>query len=376
MIRETEDVSRLNSDLAPSIPISDCPACKTGHIYKSPADAITHLRTTHFRSVNRPDDSLGTGWTQSADSIRRRLLNRHHLRLVDLYKDYLKDLYKRAKAIHDRTSSRDDGDAGCTLPRGLVECFETIILFTVQIRTIAYGMQEEVECKDVLPANDFNLRMYDYAFLRLGHLGEAAKLAMSRAETALIRSDPTAVVELGPAGPDLLIAVMLQNVRARSLLPDEERNYDMYHKYASKLVRNDLYTWGGNALIRNSQDYQINQFPRRRLLHDIQVLHEELDVVRRVNHWQHECIANFMILLNPNYFPRPTKERKSMFPAEQAALQRTLESLAIEDGELEALNHRVLDLRNKLRQSVEILEEDHGKAIFVFTMVTTIFLPL
>ncbi|KAJ4399435.1 hypothetical protein N0V91_009444 [Didymella pomorum] len=181
---------------------------------------------------------------------------------------------------------------------------------------------------------------------------------MSRAETALIRSDPTAVVELGPAGPDLLIAVMLQNVRARSLLPDEERNYDMYHKYASKL------------------DYQINQFPRRRLLHDIQVLHEELDVVRRVNHWQHECIANFMILLNPNYFPRPTKERKSMFPAEQAALQRTLESLAIEDGELEALNHRVLDLRNKLRQSVEILEEDHGKAIFVFTMVTTIFLPL
>ena len=83
-----------------------------------------------------------------------------------------------------------------------------------------------------------------------------------------------------------------------------------------------------------------------------------------------------MILLDPRYFPRPAKERDLMYPAEHAALQRTLENLDVEEGELEALNHRVLDLRNKLRQSVEILEEDHGKAIFVFTMVTTIFLPL
>jgi Mg2+ and Co2+ transporter CorA len=65
-----------------------------------------------------------------------------------------------------------------------------------------------------------------------------------------------------------------------------------------------------------------------------------------------------------------------MYPAEHAALQRTLESLDVESGELEALDHRVHDLRSQLRQSVEILEEDHGKAIFVFTMVTTIFLPL
>lgn len=65
-----------------------------------------------------------------------------------------------------------------------------------------------------------------------------------------------------------------------------------------------------------------------------------------------------------------------MYPAEQAGLERTLENLDIEAGELDALDHRVHDLRSQLRQSVEILEEDHGKAIFVFTMVTTIFLPL
>jgi hypothetical protein len=40
------------------------------------------------------------------------------------------------------------------------------------------------------------------------------------------------------------------------------------------------------------------------------------------------------------------------------------------------LENRTQYLREQLKQSVEILEEDHGKAILVFTMITTIFLPL
>jgi Mg2+ and Co2+ transporter CorA len=64
------------------------------------------------------------------------------------------------------------------------------------------------------------------------------------------------------------------------------------------------------------------------------------------------------------------------YPAEHAALEGSLQELNAEAAEFEALEDRTQFLRNQLRQSVEILEEDHGKAIFVFTMVTTIFLPL
>lgn len=83
-----------------------------------------------------------------------------------------------------------------------------------------------------------------------------------------------------------------------------------------------------------------------------------------------------MIVLDPQSLARATKDRIAMYPAERAGLQRALDYSDIEADELQALNNRVQNLRKQLLQSVEILEEDHGKAIFIFTMVTTIFLPL
>jgi hypothetical protein len=242
VVRSSSYMSGSSPDLLPSLSIDDCSMCRSGRIYKTTTEAITHLKTNHFRSAYGSDHYLRTYWTKSADMVRRHWTNHHHLRLVELYIDYLTMLLGRAKAIHERTAHRGDGDAGCTLPRGLVECFETITLFTVQISTIAFGMQEEIEFMDSLPAGDLDLRIYEYALTRLGHLGKIAQQAMSRAETALIRSDPTAIVELGPAGPDLLIAVMLHNVQKRALLPDDERrNYALYHNYASRLVRYGSY---------------------------------------------------------------------------------------------------------------------------------------
>lgn len=65
-----------------------------------------------------------------------------------------------------------------------------------------------------------------------------------------------------------------------------------------------------------------------------------------------------------------------MHPAESECLQVGLKSLEAKAVELDALGIRTDKLREQLKQSVEILEEDHGKAILVFTMITTIFLPL
>ena len=65
-----------------------------------------------------------------------------------------------------------------------------------------------------------------------------------------------------------------------------------------------------------------------------------------------------------------------MFPPESECLSNALKTLQSQEIELKALESRTLYLREQLKQSVEILEEDHGKAILVFTMITTIFLPL
>lgn len=81
-------------------------------------------------------------------------------------------------------------------------------------------------------------------------------------------------------------------------------------------------------------------------------------------------------VLDPQSFQKPTPSRVVMFVSESECLKAGVQLLQSQAVELEALEHRTQYLREQLKQSVEILEEDHGKAILVFTMITTIFLPL
>jgi hypothetical protein len=53
-----------------------------------------------------------------------------------------------------------------------------------------------------------------------------------------------------------------------------------------------------------------------------------------------------------------------------------LDSLSLVMEDYEDLIHRCGPLASRTKQSLEINEEDHGKAIMVFTVVTVIFLPL
>jgi hypothetical protein len=124
------------------------------------------------------------------------------------------------------------------------------------------------------------------------------------------------------------------------------------------------------------QEYQIYQFPRKRLLRTIHKLQEELTVVQLVNSWQTKAFDNFLQILDPRTFKLPTSDRISLFLPESECISESLKSLQSKAVELEALKKRTQYLREQLKQSVEILEEDHGKAILMFTIITTIFLPL
>jgi hypothetical protein len=98
--------------------------------------------------------------------------------------------------------------------------------------------------------------------------------------------------------------------------------------------------------------------------------------VQSVNSWQQQTFGNFRKVLDPKSFSNPTPRRVAMFPPEAECLGAGLKALQSRATELDALENRTKYLREQLKQSVEILEADHGKAILVFTMITTIFLPL
>jgi len=105
-------------------------------------------------------------------------------------------------------------------------------------------------------------------------------------------------------------------------------------------------------------------------------LQEELSVVQSVNMWQQKSLEGFLRILDHRSFDHPTPNRIAMSPSESGCLKAGLRNLQSQAVQLEALKNRTQYLREQLKQSVEILEEDHGKAILVFTLITTIFLPL
>ncbi|KAL1801754.1 hypothetical protein ACET3X_002096 [Alternaria dauci] len=183
---------------------------------------------------------------------------------------------------------------------------------------------------------------------------------MTRAEKALVLAGGEEnTVTIGSAGPEFLVSMILQNIGRRHLLNHVKMDINqLYQEYTSKL------------------EYQIYQFPRKRLLRRIHKLQEELTVVRLVNTWQTKAFNSFLQVLDPETFELPTADRLSMFPPESECISESLRSLQGKAVELEALEGRTQYLREQLKQSVEILEEDHGKAILMFTIITTIFLPL
>jgi hypothetical protein len=65
-----------------------------------------------------------------------------------------------------------------------------------------------------------------------------------------------------------------------------------------------------------------------------------------------------------------------MFPYERALVDACLDNLSLAREDYVDLIRRCGPLSERAKQMLEINEEDHGKAIMVFTVVTVIFLPL
>lgn len=111
-------------------------------------------------------------------------------------------------------------------------------------------------------------------------------------------------------------------------------------------------------------------------MRSINLLQEELTILAQVNDWQTRLVTNYMALLDDATYPVDLPTRRALFPYERVLLNSCLDNLALTREEYEDQIRRCGPLSNSTKQSAEITEEDHGKAILVFTIVTVIFLPL
>ncbi|EXJ71329.1 uncharacterized protein A1O5_05135 [Cladophialophora psammophila CBS 110553] len=123
--------------------------------------------------------------------------------------------------------------------------------------------------------------------------------------------------------------------------------------------------------------YEINSRPRRRLLQEIQNLEEETEAVQGVMEQSWTILNNYNEKLAPEGFLATTTTRQALFQDFERPLFYKLRREQWEDSDsYEQILEGIPRLRSLLVQSVEIQQEDHGKAILVFTLVTVIFLPM
>jgi hypothetical protein len=231
----------------PLLPILDCLTCKSGHVYKSSQDAIAHLQHVHFKygstlSELAHNQILRRYFVRTENNLKNELANRHQLDLIRICLNCLKILVVRAEKIHSGIAHA--GERNVTryqLPNDLVDCFEATALFLMQSATSVIAMQDEMRKWQYTPGTSIEkikTPILKYLIDGLGEMGQTAQAAMTGAEKTFALADSdTNHVRMGAAGPELLVAVLLQDILRRPLLDGVGLDANqLYQEYTSKLV--------------------------------------------------------------------------------------------------------------------------------------------
>lgn len=125
------------------------------------------------------------------------------------------------------------------------------------------------------------------------------------------------------------------------------------------------------------QSFQVSQYPRRRLIRSLKHVEEELQALHRIIVTQYDQYTSLERIVHPSSFRKsPLESERSPYNLERELLRKKQIECKDRLLSLQELLSRVERLTDDTKTSVEINDDDHGKAILVFTIVTLVFLPL
>ncbi|KAH7037418.1 uncharacterized protein B0I36DRAFT_65840 [Microdochium trichocladiopsis] len=166
---------------------------------------------------------------------------------------------------------------------------------------------------------------------------------------------------LAPIEPHFLVAILASNIASRRIRTMSDQEVDvhrMYHQYTNYLHA------------------QIRTRPRKNLFPHIIALEDELTCLQNVINWQLKFYNDLMQVLDPDSTREPTFKRKQQFSLEHVFLQRAIKKLMSRLRQVKEHREHTQLLHKQLRHAIEIQEETDHHAIWVFTFVTVLFLPL
>ena len=157
---------------------------------------------------------------------------------------------------------------------------------------------------------------------------------------------------------DFLVATLIVNVQKRKFIPGSGgRKDDDKRRGIVALFREYL----------NHLKVEGMRRPKRRVFVDITELQEEMFAHYDVLWAQRVTLYDTLGV----FYPTGTKKHTELkYVADQ------LGKLTQTSDEIAALRKSASTLKDEVKQTIEVLEEGHGRAIRVFTIVTLFFLPL
>jgi Mg2+ and Co2+ transporter CorA len=300
--------------------------------------------------------------------------------LLSHIKAFIHDLcgiQERIKGLHAMVASREDDLMGVMairpiLPRSISHAFRQVMqAFILRSKVLSLMTRQKAVSRSPSHGKDLSKRISDKIHELQGLENNAIRQTLSLLDHAkrdifLSGNTPGDIERRQPqsVGAELLALALIcesQNLllETNAATPQHEENtIALYRRYTSKL------------------HYQANRRPQKRVFLDIHDLEEELDALSTVLGHQKDCLDKFTKSISPETLRLTTATRLTQNKVESWVKDDHLRQLEMREKEIENMKTRSRFLKEQVKQTIEILEEDHGKAIRVFTIVTLFFLPL
>ncbi|CAI7570047.1 unnamed protein product [Penicillium glandicola] len=343
--------------------VGDCRKCAASHQYSTRSDALQHL-FTHVSAAFPEQRSVSISqsrWVMDFREYLTYICRGDHRVIISELQDILISLESMAAQIQHGVSDNGEFDRDTyRIPSCLVDSFQDILMMVVtsaHLMKICHKKREAYTGSD--PVSTFLVSSEVDGITDAGTEAEMSMESAMRDIMLMTYTDELSdVVTYEAVGPGLVLAFIMGDVRCRDSQSNPVNLLEIYREY-----------------VRNLQ-FKASQNPHQRLLHEIYLVREELEIIQKASERQRVVLSNYLSVINPRSFRITTESRVSSFELEKARVDKLIGQLNAELGAILLLNVKLDSLANQTRSGVDVRQEDQGKAILVFTIVTVVFMPL
>ncbi|KAK2008087.1 hypothetical protein LZ32DRAFT_662395 [Colletotrichum eremochloae] len=340
-----------------------CPDCEQGAIYPSYEKGVSHLRKMHL--VRSKTDRVLRDYLLPLPAA---LTERLHEELCDLLvasRNMLASTLRKLLAIqsgviHDnefRGSERG-------IPYYLVDAFKLIVVFVCALPEALHELRWFYHDFDY-NAQNLTSQKAKAQRIVIDRLGEVTGDLIRKAERTLV--SPTGLAEENNAehfmtsvGLNYLSLQIMHNLLRRPV-HNRKKVSELHASYAKNLGS------------------EIQRKPSKRQIPQIGALSNELNLLKDVVELQKDHLDSFHVLIMPETLhPLMAKEldREKLFGIEGELLSEVLHTVKQEDESFDMTLELCDRLKGLTSELTDIMTDDQGRAVFVFTVVTVTFLPL